>query len=328
MSKTLSIDLIRTEGDMQGRAEFSPEHIADLKAAWEAKADLPPLLVFFDGTDYWLADGFHRLDAAKLAKRASVQCDIEKGTRRDAWLAALKANQVHGLRRTNADKRKVVTRALSDAELVTWADSRIAEHIGVTHPFVAAIRRELVTVTGSPAAKAADKPRVGRDGKSRNQPTTKAGKKPQAESISEFKEEVKAANSGPCPHGGEHDYDDEACRNCHDPKPAVKQYNDPFNPADFSDSPLDLKAKQAAYDRMLNSITAIQKEWNAVTADERDGVYAVDKRNRVNRLLEELRPPIAQARPHAICDHCTGKGCKKCQNCGWWPRSVVEGLKR
>jgi hypothetical protein len=109
---------------------------------------------------------------------------------------------------------------------------------------------------------------------------------------------------------------------------AVKQYGDTFDPPTFSNGKCDLAAKQAPYDDMLNAITSITKHWNAVTGDERDGVYAVDKKNRVNQILKDLRPPIAQARPHALCEHCEGKGCKKCHNCGWWPRSVVEGLKK
>jgi muconolactone delta-isomerase len=109
----------------------------------------------------------------------------------------------------------------------------------------------------------------------------------------------------------------------------VKQYRDTFEPATFdSNGHADLAAKQAPYDDMLNALTSITKTWNIVTSDERDGVYAVDKKNRVEQLLRDLRPPIAQARPHALCSHCEGKGCKKCQNCGWWPRSVVEGLKK
>jgi hypothetical protein len=37
-----------------------------------------------------------------------------------------------------------------------------------------------------------------------------------------------AANpDGPCPHGGEHDYDDEACKRCHDPKPGVSVEPEP-----------------------------------------------------------------------------------------------------
>lgn len=94
-----------------------------------------------------------------------------------------------------------------------------------------------------------------------------------------------------------------------------------------TDSP-DLAALQAPYDVMLNAITQIKKLWNEVTADERDGVYVAQKRQRVLTLLDDLRPPIAQARPMKVCTFCKGKGCEKCSGCGWWPRSVVEGLSR
>lgn len=167
MSKSLVLDLIRIDGETQGREAINEDHVVDLQAAWEAKAEVPPLVVYFDGAEYWLADGFHRYHAAMRARRTSVPADIRKGTKRDAWLEALRSNQVHGLRRTNADKRKLVTMALNDGELVQWSDNRIAEHIGVTHPFVSGIRKELVTVTSSPAAKTADKPKVGKDGKKR-----------------------------------------------------------------------------------------------------------------------------------------------------------------
>lgn len=111
------------------------------------------------------------------------------------------------------------------------------------------------------------------------------------------------------------------------PPPGVTQFNDKFEPTAEPDA-FDLAAKQAPYDEMLNHITQISRVWGEVTKDERDGVYALDKRQRVEVLLRDLRGPIAQARPHSVCEHCEGKGCKKCQNCGWWPRSVVEGMRK
>lgn len=103
-----------------------------------------------------------------------------------------------------------------------------------------------------------------------------------------------------------------------------------FDPDEIEaqDDTLDLAAKQAPYDEMLNALTSISRLWGQVVSDERDGVYAMDKRQRVELLIRDLRGPIAQARPHAVCSECGGKGCRKCQNCGWWPRSVVEGLKK
>lgn len=69
-------------------------------------------------------------------------------------------------RRTNADKRSRVSRFLNDREGVQWTDSRIAEQCGVSHTFVASMRRELESVANSAAAMAKGQRRSGSDGKS------------------------------------------------------------------------------------------------------------------------------------------------------------------
>lgn len=67
-----------------------------------------------------------------------VRCDVRTGTLMDSKLFAFGANKGHGLRRTNDDKRKAVQGML--AEFADWSDRAIAKHVGVTHPFVAAVR--------------------------------------------------------------------------------------------------------------------------------------------------------------------------------------------
>jgi hypothetical protein len=100
----------------------------------------PPLVVFHDGADYWLADGFHRWHALNQAGKTSAEVDVRSGTVREAILFSLGANGAHGLRRTNADKRKAVESMLADPEWAKWSDHKIADACGVSHPFVAAIR--------------------------------------------------------------------------------------------------------------------------------------------------------------------------------------------
>jgi hypothetical protein len=127
----------------------------------------PPVDVFYDGTYYWLADGWHRWDAAVAAGLKTIEAIVHHGGKRDAILFAVGANRAHGLHRTSEDKRKAVDLLLKDEEWVTWSDSVIAEKCGVSQPFVSKLRNELITVIGSAAAKAKDKPRKGKDGKSR-----------------------------------------------------------------------------------------------------------------------------------------------------------------
>src|SRR4029077_11483017 len=49
----------------------------------------PPVVVFRDGTYYWLSDGFHRHAAAQKAGLHSLKVKIHQGPRRDAVLYAV-----------------------------------------------------------------------------------------------------------------------------------------------------------------------------------------------------------------------------------------------
>src|SRR5581483_4742153 len=103
----------------------------------------PPITIFYDGADYWLADGFHRYHAAKQICREAIEADVRQGTRRDAVLYSVGANATHGLRRTNADKRRAVETLLRDEEWTGWSDREIARQCGVSNRFVSNLRDEL-----------------------------------------------------------------------------------------------------------------------------------------------------------------------------------------
>jgi hypothetical protein len=92
-----------------------------------AGAVFPPIVVFFDGAEYWLADGFHWIIAAEELGLAEIDTDVREGTQRDAILYAVGANAAHGLKRTNRDKRNAVTILLKDPE---WAQRQQSCHEG------------------------------------------------------------------------------------------------------------------------------------------------------------------------------------------------------
>lgn len=129
---------IRIDGGTQSRVSISEQAVADYAEAMTEGATLPPVVVFFDGTDYWLADGFHRYMATKRIGALEIDADVQSGTQKDALLYAYGANQSHGLRRTNDDKRKAVVGVLG--LMPEWSDRAIARHVGVSAPFVAAVR--------------------------------------------------------------------------------------------------------------------------------------------------------------------------------------------
>lgn len=112
---------------------------AEYSEAMKAGALFPPVVVFVDGKGiYWLADGFHRCAAAELAGSTEIAADVREGFRKDALLHAASANSSHGLRRTNADKRRAVLLVLGN--FPKWSDRKIGEACGVDHKTVAGAR--------------------------------------------------------------------------------------------------------------------------------------------------------------------------------------------
>lgn len=149
MATRLPLDTIRAEIDLQPRVELSRETVdeyADLLTD-DPHFDLPPVVVFLDEDGvYWLGDGFHRKAGYRKAGRSDMPVDIRKGTRRDALQYSLSANDQHGLRRSNDDKRKAVRTALDDPEWSKLSDNSVAKLCAVSQPFVSGVRRSLKTV--------------------------------------------------------------------------------------------------------------------------------------------------------------------------------------
>jgi len=143
MIKHLPLNTIRRDGGTQMRAEIDVLIVADYAEAYRDGSDMPPLVVFYDGSERWLADGFHRAAGAEKAGFEEIACDVRPGTRRDTVLYACGANAAHGLRRTNADKRLAVETLLHDEEWVQESDNWIAERCGVSDRMVNMVRRDL-----------------------------------------------------------------------------------------------------------------------------------------------------------------------------------------
>lgn len=141
--KTINIKAIQTDGGTQSRTAINESVVADYCDALVSGAEFPPVCVFFDGAEYWLADGFHRFHAHNKAGRASIVADVRDGTKRDAVLFSLGANHAHGLRRSSEDKRKAVETMLADDEWATWPHSRIAANCAVTREYVSRVASKM-----------------------------------------------------------------------------------------------------------------------------------------------------------------------------------------
>jgi ParB-like chromosome segregation protein Spo0J len=139
----LKLSDISIDGDLQIRDAISDEAVADYYDVLRNGGKLPPVVVFYDSAKYHLADGWHRFHAHKKAGFATIDAEVRDGTKRDAQLYALGANDNHGLRRTKADKRKAVLVMLNDVEWSEWSDKNIADQCKVSQPFVSKVRKEI-----------------------------------------------------------------------------------------------------------------------------------------------------------------------------------------
>lgn len=154
----IPIENIKTEAGTQTRVMINEDTVSEYADAMMEGSVFPAVTVFHDGTDYFMADGFHRILAASRCGFENISADIRKGTRQDALVFALSANATNGLRRTNLDKRRCVEIALR--EFPDWSDRKIAETCGVGNKFVGDTRKQVCSGHTSEL-----QTRTGKDGK-------------------------------------------------------------------------------------------------------------------------------------------------------------------
>lgn len=310
--KALKIEAIRVDGGTQMRAKLCEATVEEYTRLFKSGAKLPPVDVFFDGTDHWLADGFQRLTGAYDAGLQTIQAVVHKGTQRDAILFACGANSDHGLPRSNADKRRAVETLLNDAEWVKWSDGKIAEAAAVSRPFVSDVRAQLETVSSSPAAKAADQPRVGKDGKSRKAPAPKADKPPR---------EPKAVPK--------HTVDT--------PEPEKRKVTGgtAFNVAELEDAtedqagnkiPDDLLPVFAQADAFADVLSNISKARSALEKLLDTPAGALLSNSIASVDLKNIYTEVKFARPFAVCPRKSHNNCDTCKGRGWINEDVHKAI--
>src|SRR5690349_10489532 len=103
-SISLSLPSIITDAGTQTRAEINNDVVKEYAADMKKGDKFPAIDVFKDGDRYILANGFHRVKAAKLNGASEILAQVREGTLIDAIKFAVGANTTNGLRRTNEDK--------------------------------------------------------------------------------------------------------------------------------------------------------------------------------------------------------------------------------
>jgi hypothetical protein len=131
---------IRTDGGTQARAQLNQEVVNEYANQMQDGVVFPPVVIFNDGSNNWLADGFHRYYAHRQNGALEIEVEVHSGTVDDATLYAFGATNRRGLSFTRSDLTEIIGRINKHPVWSTWSTRKIAEHIGCSHMTVSRIR--------------------------------------------------------------------------------------------------------------------------------------------------------------------------------------------
>jgi hypothetical protein len=139
----LNLSSIRIDGDTQARLSLD-QQVVDQYAEHMLDGDkFPPVIVFHDGSDHWLADGFHRYFATKANAQENIEAELKTGTLQDARLYAFGANSRRGLSMTDGDNRSIIAKMLQNSTWSNWTNAEIARHVGVSKMTVGRVKNAM-----------------------------------------------------------------------------------------------------------------------------------------------------------------------------------------
>jgi transposase len=139
----INIHQIRRDGGTQPRGLLDEDHINDLLVSLKSGAKLEEILVYYDGENYWLTDGYHRLAATIRYGKDKIRANIRQGTLEEAQWHSFSVNQHNVLKRSNADKQRAIIGALKHCYGYSKSNTDIARHCGVDEKTVRIWRSSL-----------------------------------------------------------------------------------------------------------------------------------------------------------------------------------------
>lgn len=138
-TRNLATELLVLDSRLQCRTEVPQAIIDEYRDCWKNQVKFPPVQVYQVDDEFLVTDGFCRVMAATIAGKSRVPCEVHQGTFNDALRAACGANSQHGLRRSNADKKRAATIAITN--FPELSSREIAEICGVSHSYIQAMRK-------------------------------------------------------------------------------------------------------------------------------------------------------------------------------------------
>lgn len=345
MKQTFALDSIVIEKRFQPRVKGVDEsHVADLMTAYgQADADIePPRVWTINGIGTVLTRGFHRVEALRRLGRKRVECEVKAGTVADALTDAAASNVGHGLKRSNADKRRSVEMVLEAHP--DWSNKRVSEEAGVDDKLVADVRESRTSDEESPGKR--------EDSLGRKQPAKKPRKAKSApetqpdDGIEPPGEPEPAKPAGITPET----ITGRITPVKGFPEPTIQRFKRDGRIVekviDMTGNPIPDCMGDLFVDNTLRDVLSAIED-GADLIDKADAELLKYSSSKIttesfawvdfaelNGLMKKFRDAavgiasvIRDGLPFAVCPHCHGdkNGCKKCRLCGYWPRPEVHG---
>jgi len=139
----LKLTQIRTDGGTQARVSLNQDTVNEYAQQMQDGDVFPPVVIFSDGSNNWLADGFHRYFASRQIGSVDIAVQKHEGTVDEATLYAFGATARRGLSFTKEDYKHIVTRMMQHPVWSTWSTRTIAELLGCSAMTISRVKSSL-----------------------------------------------------------------------------------------------------------------------------------------------------------------------------------------
>ena len=306
----MKIKIEELDLSLQTRAGTDAETIDNYAEAMADGAQFPEVTVFTDGTHYWLADGFHRVMAAKQNGRTAIAADVRKGTEDDAVVFGGTANNRQGKRPTRADVQHFLQMVWDRREAIfggTPTGGNLAERCGVS---IATgknfVNRQLANLASTTPPTTVSSPRTLCEVKMPERGGSEGGS---TDNVGQLKMPVRptqliGANGKMYPVR---------------PMPTRPSRPAHVVPVDRYGTEIPVEIQEAFNGGVLADVCSLISKARVALRhglDDKLPQFAAVRQDALVQLDNAYRF-LSAAEPHCVCRMCQGQGCRACHGRGW-----------
>lgn len=138
----MKLSQLTLDPGLQMRTELNQDVVDEYAQAMLNGDKFPPIIVFNDGDNNYVAEGFTRCAAAAQAGIEIIDADVHMGTYEDAFdYAFTKANHDNGQRYKNVDKVSAFKKAFTRDRYIKKSDRELGRLYQVSNGFVSKVRK-------------------------------------------------------------------------------------------------------------------------------------------------------------------------------------------